>query len=63
MKRNVKDRLYSELLDIPLGVCIFLIVAGLVIGGIFVMGTWHWGALIDIEEAIPVSAAFAYDLH
>lgn len=64
MKKKWKDKLCSELLDIPVSMCIFLLVAGILLGNVFVIGTWHWGELIDMDEAIPVHATFdAYDLH
>ena len=50
--------------DIPLGVCFFLMVIGLLMGSVFVIGTWHWGKLIEREDAIAVSATFSeYLMH
>lgn len=51
-------RLHEGIEDIPLGVCIFMIVLGLVIGSIMVVGTWYWGELIGRDEAIAISAEY-----
>ena len=48
----------SSLLDIPLGVCIFFIVVGIVLGNVFVILTWHEGKLIDKIEAIAVRGIY-----
>lgn len=54
----------SWIIDIPVGVCIFFVVVGIIIGNLFVIVTWHEGALIDINEAIPVTASFdSYMIH
>ena len=54
----------SWIVDIPISVCIFFVVGGIIIGNVFVIATWHDGKLIDKNEAIPVSATFeSYTLH
>ena len=56
-------RLHEGIEDIPLGVCIFMIVLGVVIGSVMVVGTWYWGELIGRDEAIPISANYeTYEL-
>ena len=54
----------SWIVDIPIGVCIFFVVVGIIIGNVFVILTWHEGKLIDKNEAISVAATFeSYTLH
>lgn len=48
----------SWISDVPVGVCIFFVVVGLLIGNVFVIGVWHWGSMIERAEAIPLSASF-----
>ncbi|MBQ8849543.1 MAG: hypothetical protein IJ011_04310 [Clostridia bacterium] len=46
------------LADIPIVACVFFTVAGILLGNVMVIGTWHWGKLIKREEATSVSATF-----
>ena len=56
-------RLREGIEDIPLSVCILFIVGGIIIGNVFIIGTWHWGKLIGRDEAIPISANYeTYEL-
>ena len=62
-KRKVRTK-RSWIVDIPISVCIFFVAAGIIIGNIFVIRTWHEGKLIGKNEAISVSATFdSYTLH
>lgn len=63
-KRKKRARRQRERIeDIPIGVCIFLIVLGVVIGSVMIVGTWYWGELIDRDEAIAISANYeTYEL-
>lgn len=54
MSRKIKMR--ESMADIPIAVCLIFIVGGLLLGNVMVIGTWHWGALIDASEAREVSA-------
>ncbi len=57
-KRKVKKK-RSWIIDIPISVCIFFIVIGIIIGNLFVLGSWYgWGKLIEKSETIPVAATF-----
>ena len=48
----------------PVGVAIFLIVAGLILGTVFIFGMQFWGESIDREEAIQESGVFeSYQIH
>ena len=63
MKSNVRTR-RSWLTNIPIGLCIFFIVIGLLLGNVFVIVTWHQGRLIEKSEAIPIVAMFdSYVIH
>ena len=66
-KRNKPKKVRTKrswIVDVPIGVCIFFIIAGIIIGNVFVIMTWHEGKLIDKSEAIPISATFeSYTLH
>ena len=42
----------------PTGVAVFLIVAGLILGSVFVFGMQYWNADIEREDAVLVSAEF-----
>lgn len=54
----------SWIVDIPISMCIYFVIAGIIIGNVFVIITWHEGKLIDKNEAISVSATFeSYTLH
>ncbi|MBE6789353.1 MAG: hypothetical protein E7539_06800 [Ruminococcaceae bacterium] len=57
-KKKRRRTKISWIADIPVGVCIFFIIIGIIIGNVFVIGTWHWGKLIDKSEAIPITATF-----
>ena len=62
-KKRVRKK-KSWITDIPIGVCIFFIAIGIIIGNIFVIVTWHEGKLIDKSETIPVTATFSsYTIH
>ena len=63
MKSNVRTRC-SWFTNIPIGVCIFFIVIGLLLGNVFVIVTWHEGKLIDRSEALPITSTFrSYTTH
>lgn len=63
-KKQKARRKYSWITDIPIGVCVFFVVAGIIIGNVFVIGVWHEGKLIDKNDAIPVTAAYeSYTIH
>ena len=51
----------SWIVDIPVWCCVFFIVAGILLGYVFINVTWHERALIDQSQAIPVTAT--YDSH
>lgn len=48
----------SWIVDVPVWVCIYFIVIGILIGYVFTNITWHERALIDQSEAIPVTAIY-----
>lgn len=63
MGKNYKNKKrfrtkWSWIIGIPISACIFFIVFGLLIGNVFVIGTWYWGCVIDENEAISVSTSF-----
>ena len=65
--RNKKKQVRKKkawILDVPIGVCVILMVMGLLIGNVFVMIIWNEGRLIDKCETIPVTATFdSYMFH
>ena len=56
MSKTIKKR--ESLADIPLSVCLFFIIGGLLIGNVMVIGTWHWGKPITRNEAVLIEATF-----
>lgn len=50
-KHKIKDPL-------PIGVAIFFIVVGLILGTVFTAGMLYWGSPIEREDAINVSATY-----
>ena len=56
MSKTIKKR--ESLADIPLGICLFFIIGGLLIGNVMVIGTWHWGKPITRNEAVLIEATF-----
>ena len=56
-KHKIKDPL-------PIGVAIFFIIAGLIMGTVFTIGMQYWGSPIEREDAINVSATYeSYRIH
>ena len=58
INKRKKRGLLRELLDIPVGVCIVLIVAFVAAGSLFIFFRMHYGDIIEREEAICESAVF-----
>ncbi len=62
-KKQVRTK-RSWIIDIPIGVCVYFIIVGMLIGNVFVIVTWNNGKLIDKSEAISVTATYSsYTLH
>ena len=58
-KKQQKSRsIPSWIIDIPINVCVFFIISGIILGNLFVILPWYDGKLIDKHDAIPVSATF-----
>lgn len=52
----------SWIVDIPISVCIFFIVAGVLMGTVFMLNAWYFGKPIEKSEAISTSGTFHYFL-
>ena len=56
-KKRVRAK-RSWIVDVPIGVCVCLLVIGLLLGNVFVFVVWYEGRLVDQSETLPVTATF-----
>lgn len=64
MRSKTLRKIHNNIIDIPVSFCIFLIIAGILVGSAFFVDTMYLKKPIDREEAIPTSGIYdTYELY
>ena len=60
-KKKIRTK-RSWIVDIPISVCIFFIVVGILLGTVFTLDAWYFNKPINKDEAVSTSGIFQYYL-